>query len=240
MNNFDEKIITIEKMMDDCEEKIQNLNSKHCRLEERDFDLNEDLEKLERLTYLPFNKKDKKINLKNRMGLFLGLIGICGGILALSTIIGGGSIIYIICSLIVKTPGLIIENNLLLILFASIVSFVVGMFGTIESSAKLELYNDLRLLNNRLFSDNIYSKERIETKEEIINKKRQSLVHEHQQISEKINEIYQEYDSLEILLNEVESYKASFDDVINQIYDKNISTDLKEKLEKTLVKVKKW
>ena len=239
MNNFDEKIIKIETLMDNCEEKIQNLNSNCGRLETKEIDLNEDLEKLERLTYQPFHKDNKKINLKTRMGLLFGLIGIGSGILALASLTGAGSIIYVICSLIIKTTVLPIETNLILILLSSIVSFIVGVISINKLSGKLNLYSDLRLLNNRMFSDDIYSKERIENKKEIINKQRENLVSEQHKISEKINEIYQEYERLEELLNEVENYKASFDDVINQIYDKNISNDLKEKLEKTLIKVKK-
>ena len=233
MNNLDQKVLGLEEMLDGYQEQIENLYAKKDKIWRKYEEIEDELSNLRNLVHPPFHKKGKKISLSKRAGLTFFAVVLLTLLTTVLIMLGVSDIILLLARRV--------KINWLSSLIIPIIPVLVFVNIRIVNKLykKLSFYDNKISINIQLFGDTDYYADRIDDKKEILERRRLSLIEEEKMTQEQIGIIWGKRDELKSLLESIVDYKGRFDEEINKVYESNMSQELKEKIDKPFVKIKK-
>lgn len=239
MNNLDKKLLELEELNKEYDDGYWKSLDKISKIDLELKELSQREDNLKQLSSFKTPKKGKKVDLLKKIKI-LKLICDIIALLSIGVAFGGtvslGSIIAIL------TSSTIVPNAIGTYLGTLIMS-VFGVSISFHILKKIEerhnLYCDKYYLNEELFGDGIYDIDRINEDLYNIKEEKETLQSQLREIFKRIEEQYAKQKQIKELITKFTEYRDSLDDLINEVYENNMSHELKEKLEKTLVKLKK-
>lgn len=239
MNNLDNKIQEIVKMIDKRKNEISILMDNNNSLINESNELQEKINKIGELIFTTIHYKkigtslflnERKINLQKREKTFKFMLNICKKCKILNKCIAFAILVFFLNGLIIKN----IPNNLLPI---SLINFLIqalldGISQKIDH--KKTIYNKKATQNFELFGDFVYDAKRISETLGKNNDKVRNIEMKLQQNNLEIKKVNKETMELDKLIEEINCHKSIYDDVINSIYEDNMPTELKKKYSNTL------
>lgn len=239
MNSLDNKIQRIIKLIDKRKIEIGLLEDNNNLLTQERNKLEEENNKIgELLSMILHYKKvggklcvnDKKFNLMKRKRVFQFLFYICATILGLGGFVALSSTVFIVGSLFV---GSISIKFLLISLVNCLISGLSHYIGK-KFEAKSQMYNKKATQNLEIFGDYIYDAKRISSTLRINEQKVKNILTQIKENDLQIENKNKKIMDLEKIIEEIDSYKSIYDEVISNIYEDNMPTELKNKISNTL------
>jgi len=239
MNNLDKKLLELEKLNKEYDDVYWKTLDKIRKIDLGLKELNQREDNLKKLSGFKTSKKDKKVDLLKKIKI-LKLICDIIALLSIGVAFGGtvslGSIIAIL-------TGSTIVPNAIGTYLGTLIMSVFGVPISFHILKKIEerhnLSCDKYYLNEELFGDSIYDIDRINEDLYNIKEEKETLQFQLREFFKRIEEQYAKQKQIKELITKFTEYRDSLDDLINEVYENNMSHELKEKLEKTLVKLKK-
>lgn len=237
MNDLEKRIQEIKERKEEYKEEITKLEIRDKEIigEKKVYD--ENLLKLEVLSNFRF--KGKQVSLLKKIIFHKYLSKIVFGISILSifgSIYFGVEIANILYNSSLISSSLI---NRIISLVISILFIIVTDIGLNKNDTKHNMYCDAYYLNEEFFDDEVYDLDRILEFSNQYKELRENIILEKEHNSEKINDYMGYIKHLELILQQIAIYKDSLDEIMNRLIIINMPTELKEKISKPLVKVKK-
>lgn len=238
MNNLDKKLLELEelnKQYDDGYWKaLDNISKIDLELKE----LSQREDNLKQLSSFKTYKKGNKVDLLKKIKI-LKLICDIIALVSIGVVFGGvvslGSIISVL------TGSTVVPNTIGTYLGSLIMSICVvpiGLYVLKKVETRHNLYCDKYYLNDELFDDSIYDIDRINEDLCDIKEEKETLQSQLREIFKKNEEQYEKQKQLKESLKRLTQYRDSLDDLINEIYQKNMPQELKESIQASFVKVK--
>lgn len=238
MNNLDKKLLELEELNKEYDDGYWKSLDKISKIDLELKELSQREDNLKQLSSFKTYKKGNKVDLLKKikiLKLICDIIALLSIGLSFGGVVSLGSIISVLTgsTIVPNTIGIYLGSLIMSICVVPIVLYVLKKIET-----RHNLYCDKYYLNDELFDDSIYDIERINEELRDIKEEKETLQSRLREILKKNEKQYEKQKQLKELIKKITEYRDSLDDLINEVYQKNMPQELNESIQNSFVKAK--
>lgn len=238
MNNLDKKLLELEELNKEYDDGYWKSLDKISKIDLELKELSQREDNLKQLSSFKTYKKGNKVDLLKKikiLKLICDIIALLSIGLSFGGVVSLGSIISVLTgsTIVPNTIGIYLGSLIMSICVVPIVLYVLKKIET-----RHNLYCDKYYLNDELFDDSIYDIERINEELRDIKEEKETLQSRLREILKKNEKQCEKQKQLKELIKKITEYRDSLDDLINEVYQKNMPQELNESIQNSFVKAK--